>query len=151
MSYGRERLAITNFVMRQSYFGLSHFSWHLEDFTERENAGYMTIIPGESRLASIAGPRLLTRSAGLLAITFLLAGGAGTEIAAERADEIRQAFFEQRIDERGAAATSDSEIVLNFGADGAAPYISEIRNETPWLRTVVFAPFARWERNERRA
>ena len=150
MSYERERIAITSFLHDQNYFGISPFSIDIEDFKEVKGAGFMTILPGESRLASVAGPRLLTRSAGVLAITFLLDGGEGSGPARKLADEIRFALFEQRIDETGSAATNESEIVLNFGADGAVPYISEIRNQAPYLRTVVFAPFARWERIVRR-
>ena len=137
MSYERERISITNFMENQSFFGLSNFGLDEGNFKEVAGSGYMTIIPGRANIRSVAGPNLLVGVVSVLAITFFLAGGQGSSGARILAQEIVDAFFDKKL--------NDGVIFLDFSANGLVPYISNIRSDAPFVRTVVNAPFVRTE------
>ena len=137
MSYERERISITNFMKDQSFFGLSNFGLDGDDFQEADGSGYMTIIPGRANIRSVAGPDLLVGVVSVLTITFFLVGGKSSSEARTLAQKIVDAFFDKKLNEDG--------IFLDFSANGLVPYISNIRNEAPFIRTVVNAPFVRTE------
>ena len=140
MSYERERISITNFLQGQQpkpFFGLSNFGLDGDDFKEANNSGYMTIIPGRANILSIAGGNLLVGVVSVLAITFFMAGSKGSSETKLLAQKIVDAFFDKKLSEDG--------IFLDFSANGLVPYISTIRNEAPFIRTVVNAPFVRTE------
>ena len=141
MSYERERISITNFLQDQRFFGLLNFGLDGDDFKEANNSGYMTIIPGRANIRSVAGPNLLVGVVSVLTITFFMGGGQGSSAVKVLGQTIVDAFFDKKLSEDG--------IFLDFSANGLVPYISTIRSEAPFIRTVVNAPFVRTELKSR--
>jgi hypothetical protein len=149
MSYDVERVVITNQINANAFFGFTNFGLDAGDFVENHNSGFMSIIPGQAFVGSIAGDKRLIKSPGVLQVTFLFEGGSDSKESREKAQEIIDAFFELKLDENGKQPTSDSNVIIDFGANGFVPYISELRKEAPFLRTTVNASFLRTEKKSR--
>ena len=149
MSYELERISITNFLQDQNFFGLVDFGLDADVWEEKEDSGFMTLIPGQPVVGSIHGSGLLVNTPSVLAITFFLEGGKGSSAARSKAQEIIDALFDKKLDENGVLASNTSEIVIDFGANGFVPYIASIRNEAPYVRVTVNASFVRTERKAR--
>lgn len=151
MSYDRERKVISNFIHSKNFFDLDGADFGLDagTFKEVSNSGFMTILNGQPTVRSISGPSVLVGTPGVLSITFLLDGGKDSTEARNKAQEIVDAFFEQKLDENGVYPTSSSTMIIDFGANGFVPYIASLRKEAPHLRTTVNASFLRTERKTR--
>lgn len=151
MSYDLERKVISNFIHAKNFFGLDGADFGLDagTFKEVANAGFMTINNGQASVRSVSGPSVLVGTPGVLSITFLLDGDTDSTDAKVKAQEIVDAFFEQKLDENGTYPTSSSTMIIDFGANGFVPYIASLRNEAPHVRTTVNASFLRTERKTR--
>ena len=150
MNYEAERKIITNFLHSKSFFGLDKFGLEGDDREECANCGYMDIISGQPFVASIAGPGQLVKYPGLLSITFFMNGDKGSGESKVKADLIIAELYDKKFDINGNRPSASSGLVINFGEGGQTPYIAEIRNEAPLIRTVVNASFVRSEINTRR-
>lgn len=147
MSYDLERFAIATFADAQSNFGLSPFGLDMEAHDASDGSGYMTILPGQGRVASTGSPGAnFHEYVSVLSITMTHIGGQGSRSARQAADVVIAAFTGRKLDEAGGAPSGSSSLVIDFGRNGLAPYISSVRTEGRFLRTVVNAPFVRTER-----
>lgn len=149
MSYERERLTITNFLQDQNFFDLEDFGLDADDFEEKANSGFMSILSGQALVESISGSKLLVKTTSVLSITFLLEGGKGSSEAKIKAQEIIDVLFDKKLDENGLLQSNTSDIIIDFGANGFVPYIASLRKEAPFVRTTVNASFVRTERKTR--
>ncbi len=149
MSYELERMALTNFIEANSFFGLNPFGLDSSEYSASVNSGYMEIISGQTVKRSISTPNVLISTPSILLLTFYLEGGKGSSEARIKAQEIIDVFFERQLDENGTSPTANSLMIIDFGATVSAPYISFLGNEAPHLRTTVTASFVRTERKTR--
>lgn len=147
MSYEIERIAITNYLSGQSFFGLKPFGLNGGSAEMKPGAGFMTILHGAAQIRSTgAAGSNLHDYVGVLAIT-ILSEAEDVSSANEIADTAIAAMTGLRIDENGTTPTSGSAVVISFEAQGGLrPYIAESRAESPFHRVVVNAPFIRTER-----
>lgn len=146
MSYDAERFAITSFIRSRDFFGVDPFGLDREDFTVVAGGGFMTLLPGAGAQRSVGSPGAnLHEYAGVLAITLFHEGGTGSRASRQKADEIVAAFTNLKLDETGGPVGASPAVVIDFARAGA-PHIAAAFPETPFLRTVINAPFIRSER-----
>jgi hypothetical protein len=147
VSYDIERKAITNFINSQSYFGLSPFGLDGAPVVLTDDSGFMTILNGQALQASLGSPGANRHDyVGVLSITVLTPGNTGASGATGFIDTIIAAFTGRKLDEDGNAPSAGSTVIIDFGRDGLVPHVSSKRQEAPYLRTVINAPFVRTER-----
>lgn len=147
MSYDIERIAISNFINSQSFFGLSPFGLDGEPVELAVDSAFMDILPGQGRQASTGAVGANCHEyVGVLAITILTDGPLGSAGATGFADTAIDAFTGRKLDENGDPPTGVSTVVIDFGRSGFVPHVARTRREAPYLRTVLNMPFVRTER-----
>lgn len=146
MSYEAERIAITNYINAQDYYGLTPFGLEGEPENLSNNSGFMVIQSGRAGQVSAGAPSAnLHNYTGVLTITIVTEAGSSSAGKAY-ADAIVDDLTGKIIDETGVQASASSTMTINFSANGQTPYISSSTPESPFHRTVVNAPFIRTER-----
>lgn len=150
MSYETERIAITNKIQSDNFYGIPQARFALEGEganVSTPNSGFMIILSGQANQISVGSPGSnLHDYVGVLSITVITEGGKGSSEGKAIADQIINAFTGLKIDENGNIPSNASAMTIDFARNGLAPYISDARAESPNYRTVVNAPFVRIER-----
>lgn len=147
MTQAIERKVITNFIVdTNSSFTLSPFGLDGEPVKLSEGAGFLTILHGQASRRGI-GPATahLYEYPGVALITFFTAAEGGSAGAVATVDSILTAFTGLKLDEDGGSPDASSTDVIDFDRAGA-PHVQSQTQETPYLRTVVSAPFVHSER-----
>lgn len=146
MSYEAERKAIARRIETIAH-GLTSISHDGETHTVVANTAFVDVVNGQSTQRSIGAPGSnLHYYPAVVFITIITEGGKGSSAAQVIADKIIDNLTGAKFNENGVTPTSTSEMTLDFAQLGQTPHVSEKRNEAPYYRLIVNAPFVRIER-----
>lgn len=142
MSYATERKAIETYIQTQ-WAAATPIGFDGHDFEPSFNSIRVTIQNGQVLQGSIGAANNRIEYIGQVAIQIFTESGKGTQTWRGYAETLDGIFFDKRIDNTGALATTNE--FIRFSPQQQHPYISGEVSDIPFHIATFIAPFVRYE------
>ena len=142
MTYALERLAIETYLSDQ-WGTTTPIGFDGHEFSPSFNSIRISIGNGLSLQGSIGANTNRIDYTGIVTIQIFTENGKGAKTWRGYAETLDGIFFDKRIDNTGAAATTNE--FIRFSPDQQHPYISGEVSDIPFHIATFVAPFVRYE------
>lgn len=142
MSYATERRAIETYLNTQ-WSGATPIGFDGHEFEPTANSIRVTIQNGQVLQGSIGAAANRIDHVGLVSIQIFTESGKGTQTWRGYAETLDGIFFDKRITDAGAVATTNE--FIRFSPEQQHPYISGEVSDIPFNIATFVAPFVRYE------
>ena len=142
MSYSTERKAIETYVQTQ-WAAATPIGFDGHEFEPSFNSISVSILNGDVLQGSIGAVNNRIEYVGQVQVQIYTENGKGTEAWRGYAETLEGLFFDKRITDAGALATTDE--FIRFSPEQQHPYISGQISDIPFHIATLIAPFVRYE------
>lgn len=142
MTYATERRAIETYLNTQ-WSGTTPVGFDGHDFEPSFNSIRVSIENGLALQGSIGANTNRIDYTGIVTIQIFTENGKGSETWRGYAETLDGIFFDKRIDNLGAVATTNE--FIRFSPEQQHPYISGEVSDIPFHIATFVAPFVRYE------
>lgn len=142
MTYATERLAIETYLATQ-WNSATPIGLDSQEFEPTANSIALTIQNGQVIQGSIGASANRIEYVGVVTIQIFTASGVGSNTWRGYAETLDGIFFEKRLTNAGAIATTNE--FIRFSPEQQHPYISGELSDIPFHIATFLAPFVRYE------